>query len=131
MKILILANNDVGLYRFRKELILELLKDNEVIISLPYGELVEPLKEAGCLFIDTPVDRRGMNPFTDLKLYGKYKKVISETNPDLVITYTIKPNIYGGFACRSKKIRYAENITGLGTAFEKKGMLKFLVKNPK
>ena len=36
-KILILANNDVGLYKFRKELVLELLKDNEVYISLPYG----------------------------------------------------------------------------------------------
>lgn len=40
MKILILANNDVGLYQFRKELIAELLKDNQVTVSLPYGELV-------------------------------------------------------------------------------------------
>ena len=40
MRILKLANNVVGLYRFRRHLIFELLKDNEVYISLPYGELV-------------------------------------------------------------------------------------------
>lgn len=45
MKILVLANNDVGLYQFRKELLLELLKDNSIVLSLPYGEMVEPLRE--------------------------------------------------------------------------------------
>ncbi len=50
-KILILANNDVGLYQFRKELIEDILKINEVVISLPYGELVDQLKEMGCQFI--------------------------------------------------------------------------------
>ncbi len=127
MKILILANNDIGLYRFRKELIYELLKENEVYISLPYGEMVEPLKSAGCTFIDTPVDRRGMNPFKDYSLYKKYKSILSELDPDLVITYTIKPNIYGGFACRRIETEYAVNITGLGTAFEKKNLLRILV----
>ena len=43
MKILILANYDVGLFCFRKELIEELLKNNTVLISLPYGELVEDI----------------------------------------------------------------------------------------
>ena len=62
-KILILANNDVGLYKFRKELIQELLKKYEVYISLPYGEFIPELIKMGCHFIDTPVDRRGMNPF--------------------------------------------------------------------
>lgn len=60
-KILILANNDIGLYKFRKELIEELLKDNIVYISLPYGELVNPLIEMGCHFISTQIDRRGIN----------------------------------------------------------------------
>ena len=53
MKILVLANNDVGLYQFRKELLQELLKDNSVVLSLPYGEMVEPLREAGCEFHGT------------------------------------------------------------------------------
>lgn len=127
MKILVLANNDVGLYQFRKELLTELLKEHKVYISLPYGELVDPLIAMGCQFVDTPLDRRGINPFTDLKLVRKYAEILKEIQPDLVITYTIKPNIYGGLCCRFLKIPYAVNITGLGTAFQKKGLLKAIV----
>lgn len=127
MKIMILANNDVGLFQFRKELIEELLQQHEVVISLPYGDLVKPLEDIGCKFIDTPVDRRGINPIKDLRLFFKYWKILKQEKPDLVITYTIKPNVYGGCACRFMKIPYAVNITGLGTAFENGGMLKKIV----
>ena len=128
MKILILANDDVGLYQFRRELIEELLKKkNKVVMSLPYGDMVVPLKEMGCKFIDTEVDRRGLNPFRDLKLLIKYFQMLRFVKPDLVITYTIKPNIYGGFACAIKKVPCAINITGLGTAFQKKGILRTFV----
>lgn len=126
-KILILANNDVGLYKFRKELIQELLKDNDVYISLPYGKLVEPLIQMGCRFINTPVDRRGVNPITDLKLLNRYRKIIKEVNPDLIITYTIKPNIYGSIISRIKGIDYAVNITGLGTMFQNDNLLKKMI----
>lgn len=127
MKILILANFDLGLYQFRRELIAELLKEHEVYISLPYGDLVDPLVEMGCQFIDTPMERRGMNPAKDLKLYKQYRTILNKIKLDLVITYTIKPNVYGGFACRMKKIPYAVNITGLGTAFENDGLLRKMV----
>ena len=127
MRILILANNDLGLYRFRKELITELLKEHEVYISLPYGEMVDPLVQKGCILYDTPIDRRGINPFSDLKLLRSYGKMIDEIKPDLVITYTIKPNIYGGMACSRRNIPYAVNVTGLGAAFQKKGALQEMV----
>lgn len=127
MKILIFTNFDVGLYQFRKELIEELLKENEVLISLPYGELVESLKGMGCTFIDTPFERRGINPVKDAELLIRYYKLLKQQKPDLVITYTIKPNVYGGFACRLRRIPYTVNITGLGTAFQNKGMLRKLV----
>ena len=127
MRVLILANNDIGLYQFRRDLIAELLRNHEVYISLPYGDLVNPLVEMGCKFIDTPMDRRGMNPLKDLKLHKEYKRILNRVKPDLVITYTIKPNIYGGFACRLKKVPYAVNITGLGTAFENNGLLRKMV----
>ena len=69
MKILILANNDVGLYNFRKELIQKLIElKNEVYISLPKGERVKDLIEIGCKFFETPVDRRGTNLVKDFKL---------------------------------------------------------------
>ena len=125
MKVLVLANNDVGLYKFRKELIHSILeKGNEVYISLPYGELVDNLVEMGCTFIDTPVDRRGINPATDIKLIQEYKRILKSVKP---ITYTIKPNIYGGMMCRKLNIPYCVNITGLGTAFQSDNWLKKLV----
>ena len=127
MKSLILANFDVGLYQFRRELISSLLKENEVVISLPYGELVRPLEEMGCRFVDTPMDRRGINPISDIGLLCRYYRLMRREKPDLVISYTIKPNIYGGMVCRMLGIPFAANITGLGTAFQNDGMLRWLV----
>ena len=128
MKIIIFTNNDIGLYKFRSELIDELLKENEVTLALPYGEYVDLFKKRGCLFFDTPIERRGINPITDLRLLKKYYSFLKKEKPDLVITYTIKPNIYGGVACRLLKIPYAVNITGLGTSFQNKSLLRILVK---
>ena len=129
MKILVTANFDLGLYKFRKELLKELLDNgHQVYISLPDGDLVLPLVEMGCEFINTDIDRRGMNPVTDLKLVFSYKKILRKVKPDLVITYTIKPNVYMGMLCRMMNIPYVINITGLGTAFQSKGaMLKIFV----
>ncbi|MGN0502457.1 MAG: glycosyltransferase family 4 protein [Ruminococcus sp.] len=127
MKILILTNCDVGLYKFRKELIEELLKDSKVIISLPCGEMVSLFEDMGCKFIDVKLDRRGINPLKDYFLYRTYDKLLKQEKPDLVITYTIKPNIYGGFICKKRKIPYAVNITGLGTAFQNENLLKKVV----
>ena len=119
---------DVGLYKFRKELIQELLNQgNDVYISLPNGELIPKLEDMGCHFIDTNVDRRGINPKTDLRLLNQYRQIVKKIRPDLVITYTIKPNIYGGMICRWMKIPYATNITGLGTAFQSDGLLQKMV----
>ena len=130
MRILILANYDLGLYKFRKELIEKLLdQGHEVYISLPDGDLVRPFEKMGCTFIDTPVDRRGINPKTDFGLFQNYRKMMKEVNPDLVVTYTIKPNIYGGIAARLAGKKYAVNITGLGTAFENAGLIRTVVVN--
>lgn len=128
MRILILANNDVGLYKFRKELIEYLLNQGcNIYISLPYGEFVDYFVNLGCTFINTSIDRRGVNPKRDLLLLNQYKRIMKEINPNIVITYTIKPNIYGGIASRLTGKEYVVNITGLGTAFEKKGILQLIV----
>ena len=127
-RILVLANNDVGLYRFRKDLLAALLgAGREVYISLPDGGFVSELVQLGCRFIDTPIERRGMNPIHDSKLFHQYRAILKEVKPDLVLTYTIKPNIYGGLACRMAHIPYAVNITGLGSAIENGGWLKKFV----
>ncbi len=127
-KLLVLANNDVGLYRFRKDLLIELREIGfDVYISLPHGDFISELVKLEFHYIKTDISRRGMNPIQDLGLLRKYRKILREVKPDLVITYTIKPNIYGGIACRMAHIPYAVNITGLGSAIENGGMLKKLV----
>ncbi|MDD3184930.1 MAG: glycosyltransferase family 4 protein [Anaerostipes sp.] len=127
-KVLVLANLDIGLYKFRKELLQKLIDTNhEVYISLPQGDFIEPLRKMGCRFISTPIDRRGINPLVDFSLFLRYKKIIQKIQPDLVITYTIKPNIYGGLVCSKAKIPYVVNITGLGTAFQNDSIVKKLV----
>jgi glycosyltransferase involved in cell wall biosynthesis len=125
MRILVLANFGMGLYNFRKELLEELIRNNnEVYISLPNDEYIPKLKKLGCTFVDTYLDRRGKNPLKDFKLLLKYVKIIKDIKPDIVLTYTIKPNIYGGIACALTNTPYITNITGLGTAIENKGLMQ-------
>lgn len=125
MKILVLANFGMGLYNFRKELLEELIKqDNEVYISLPDDEYVPKLEKIGCKFIDTHLERRGTNPLTDFKLLLDYVGIIKRIKPDVVLTYTIKPNVYGGIACAITKTPFITNITGLGTSVENKGLIQ-------
>jgi len=128
MKILILANFGMGLYKFRKELIAELLKRNYfVFISCPKDEYTNKLEVQGCHIINTKVDRRGTNPVSDFKLLLAYLKIIRKVKPDVVLTYTIKPNIYGSFACQIMKIPYINNITGLGSGYYKNSILRYLL----
>ena len=125
MKVLILANNSVGLYKFRKELLEALLANkHEVFISLPNGDFIAEMEQMGCKFIDTEISRHGVNPVTDLKLLSKYVSIIKSVKPDIIFTYTIKPNVYGGFACQLCKVPYVANVTGLGTAVENGGILQ-------
>lgn len=126
MRIVILTNADIGLYKFRKELVEQLCKSNEVYIVLPDGKLIEQLKKIGCKFIKFDFNRRGMNPFADLNQIKKYMKLLKDIKPDIVLTYTIKPNIYGGIACQIRGIPYIANVTGLGTTIENGGLLRFI-----
>jgi galacturonosyltransferase len=124
-RVLILVNHDVVIYNFRKELVERLLDEGyEVIISSPYGERIDDLVQMGCEYVEANISRHGMNILEELKLLAHYRKIIKEVKPDVVLTYTIKPNIYGGMACRALKVPYIANITGLGTAVENDGVMQ-------
>ena len=119
---MILANNSEGMYIFRNELVQELLKYHQVILSIPDEDKASLFEEEGCTVERTPMNRRGTNPFQDLKLMHAYRKLVRKYRPDLVLCYTIKPDIYGGIVCASENIPYICTVTGLGTAFQKKGL---------
>lgn len=128
-RVLILVNHEIVIYNFRKELVFELLKEGyEVYISSPKGKKIDILVESGAIHIDTYINRHGISIFEDFKLMKFYTKTIKELKPLVVLTYTIKPNIYGGFAAKKNNVPYIANITGLGTAVERKGLLQFITK---
>ena len=115
-KVLFLSNHFHTLFAFRKELIEKLVEEgHEVYLSFPEDEN-HYFENMGCHIILTDVDRRGVNPKNDLKLIQFYKKMIPEVNPDIIFSYTIKPNIYGCMAS-GKKYKQVCNITGTGATF--------------
>ena len=123
----VLGNSSDGLYGFRKELLEALARKGEVWASVPDNGWFSELQEQGCHVIETPIDRRGINPVTDFKLLLRYIRMIRKLKPTRVMTYTIKPNIYGSLACQLLGVPYAVNITGLGTTFQKSGLLRTIV----
>lgn len=127
-KVLFLVNHDVVIYNFRLELVERLLNDGyEVHISSPYGERIDDLKKLGAVYHEINMERHGMNPISEAKLLLRYRKLIRYVKPDIVLGYTIKPNIYGAMAAAEKHIPFVANITGLGTAVENPGVSQKLM----
>lgn len=129
-KIVILCNSCIGLYKFRKELLEQLVKTFQVIIVTPFDEkeYIEELEKMGCNLVEIPINRRGKNIFEELRLIKFYYKFLKEIKPDKVLTYTIKPNIYGGIVCRLLRLEYYVTITGIGSVFEKNNFLLKIIK---
>ena len=134
MNILIICNCSIGLERFRGMLIQELVRNGNIVKAIvpqsdeqKEADAENSLKKMKCGLKRVPMERRGMNPIKDLSLFREYYMTVKKMKPNLVITYTIKPNIYGGIACRLLRTPYVVNITGLGTAFQNDGILRKMV----
>ena len=128
MRILVLSNSFVGLHSFRKE-VFQRFRDLgwEVYISSPtkgMEEKAEWFRNIGCHVIDTRFDRQGMNPIADIKLMKYYRRLIKQVKADVVLSYTIKPNLYGGLAAALCSVPQIANVTGLGAAVEYPGLLQ-------
>lgn len=121
-RVLFLVNHEVVIYNFRLEIVERLLNDgHEVHISCTYGERIDELVELGAKFHEIVISRHGMNPVSEINLLRDYKKLLKEVKPDIVLGFTIKPNIYGAMAAKKLGIPFVANITGLGTAVENGG----------
>ncbi len=124
-KILIVTNHSYMLRRFRTELVEALMKDHEVVLSMPFVGSQEDWMAMGLRCIETQVDRRGIDPRRDLKLFAFYRRLLKQERPDMVITYSIKPNVYMGLNCAMRGVPYCANVQGLGTAFQRPGLAQF------
>ena len=128
-RVLFLAQHFITLYSFRRELIERLCKEgHEVYLSLPEAIDNKYFEDLGCKIVPTNIDRRGVNPVKDLKLIAFYKKMIPQIDPDIIFSYTIKPNVYGGMVCASLKIPYIANVTGIGNAMVNGGIIQKIVR---
>lgn len=124
-KVLILANDFTTIYNFRRELLLRLVADGfSVTIALPADPRNEAFNQLECDVIEMELSRFGTNPFHELAALARYVRLIGKLQPDAVLTYTAKPNIYGGIASQLRRAPYLTTVTGLGAAFQSKGPLK-------
>ena len=125
--IAVITNHADDIYCFRKELIEKLYNDgHKILISCPYGEKLDLLDDIEFQLDNPIIDRRGINPIKDFKLlihYIKFKKY----KPDIILAYTIKPNVYASIASRCCKVEYINNITGLGSVLNKGIFLQQLI----
>lgn len=114
-KILILVNDVTTVLQFRCELVRALVAEgHEVLVSVPKSDRIPEIEDLGAKVVETEVARHGKNPLQDLKLLKNYKRLLKKLKPDIVLSFTIKPNVYGGMACGALKIPYVANVTGLG-----------------
>ena len=126
-KVLILANDTTYTYNLRNEIIERLVADGyQVSVACQPLLLQEELASLGASLIPFETNRHGKNPLADLGLLVRFRRTIQAERPDVVLTYNIKPNAYGGLACRMTRTPYLANITGLGTAVEQPGLLQKL-----
>ncbi|MDO4586924.1 MAG: glycosyltransferase family 4 protein [Planctomycetia bacterium] len=118
-RIVFISNHFVALYNMRWELIEKLLenKENEIFVIIPPSSENEFFVKKGLKVIEIPINRRNYNFFADIKTIRKIYLALKTIRPYAVLTYTIKPNIYGGFCCRLLNIPYFGTITGTGTSF--------------
>jgi glycosyltransferase involved in cell wall biosynthesis len=117
-KITICSNTSWYLYNFRQGLIKALQNlGYEVILIAPKDDYSERLEVFGCKHYHIDLNNKGINPLEDVKLSYQFYKLYKEINPDMVLIFTIKPNIYGGMVSKLLNIPTLNVIAGLGTVF--------------
>lgn len=124
MKVLLISNSSGGMYVFRREVIEAICKRADTYLCAPDDANEQYWESIGCSLIKFDFQRHGTNPLKELRQIRYYKKLIAQINPDICLTYTIKPNIYGGIACSRKHVPYIANVTGLGDALENGGIMR-------
>ncbi|TIH18046.1 glycosyltransferase family 1 protein [Marinifilum sp. JC120] len=137
MKIAVIGGYGPSLINFRGPMLTAMKRAGHEIYGiapLDSPDVPKKLTKMGIQFIEAPIQRTGMNPIKDLAALFALVKILRQIKPDAVLSYTIKPVIYGSIAA---KLAGAKNIysmiTGLGYAFGqtsgKRGLLFKLVKN--
>ncbi len=124
MKLAIVLNTSWNIYNFRMNFVKTLLdKGYEVHTIAPHDNYTHFLKDAGCIHHDVTMDSRGVNPIKDTALFFELFNIYRKLKPDVILHFTIKPNVYGTLAASILKIPTINNVCGLGTVFLKNNLV--------
>ncbi len=127
-KIAIVVNNSWYAWNMRANLGFAFQKQGyEVVFICPYDEYSQKIKEH-FEYQDISINSKGINPIEDLKTIYRYYKIYRKLKPDIILQYTIKPNIYGTIAANILKIPTINNIAGLGTLFINQNIITKIAK---
>ena len=127
--IVVSVNAAWNLVNFRQSLLRSLVAAGYRVVAVapPDGREGE-LAALGIEFVPIRIDRRGMSPLADAGLLVAYLRILRRLRPRAYLGFTVKPNVYGGMACRLLGIPRIANIAGLGTAFIRRGPLNWIVR---
>jgi Glycosyltransferase len=124
MRIAVVLNTSWNIYNFRMNFVTALLsRGYEVHTIAPVDDYTQYLREAGCIHHNVKMDSRGANPLKDSLLIGELYLIYKKIQPDVVLHYTIKPNVYGTLAATMLHIPVINNVCGLGTVFLKNNLV--------
>jgi glycosyltransferase involved in cell wall biosynthesis len=128
-KVMIALNAAWNLVNFRAGLIRALVDAGfDVVAVAPRDEYADGLAALGCRYAELPMDNMGTHPGRDLLLLWRFHRLLRRERPDVLLAYTIKPNVYGSLAAHALGIPVVNNIAGLGTAFHQETWLTRVVR---
>lgn len=125
--VLLSANSIWNIINFRGQLVEALIDaGHSVGIAAPGADSIWA-RTRGVDAIDIAIDRSGLNPIADAALWLEYLRLFRRTKPDCFLAFTAKPNIYGSMAALLTGVTSLPNVSGLGTAFIRDGLLSRFV----
>lgn len=126
--VVLAANSAWNLAHFRRPIIERLIADGFRVVAIAGADGNQSrLRALGADFHALPIEPAGRSPLADLKLLVRIVQLLRALRPDALLTFTIKPNIYGGIACRLVGVPFIPTVTGIGSSFLAGGALERLV----
>ncbi|MCP9223440.1 glycosyltransferase family 4 protein [Erythrobacter sp. LQ02-29] len=124
-RICLTVNTTWNIWNFRRPLVEALLSDgHEVHILAPEDDYVPEIQGLGCQFTPLRMDRKGLNPVAELAFLRRLRAHLDKIQPDVILGFTIKNNVFGAMAASKGNLPFIPNVTGLGTAFQSSSFLK-------
>jgi glycosyltransferase involved in cell wall biosynthesis len=126
--IAISINASWNIINFRKGLIAGLRSAGYRVVAIAPTDTYSPMfAELGVEHVPIQMDNQGVSPRRDLGLLLRYLRALRRVRPAAFLGYTAKPNVYGSLAAHMLGIPVINNVSGLGTAFIRQGLLTRIV----